>query len=273
MDDSASLNVVAPGFKEHPKVRHCIRLRQFYTLTPRLSRIQTVTGETEVATGFYVTEEDDSPPRGNSGKGSSRNKEVDAKKKARDLKEKTKHGLDNAEEKAKRGLDYAEEEGEHLWDIAKERLLRPGVAGGLLGLINVGLIGTASYAFYTEPSLRRNTRFISTLAISSAAILGLEGFAAERYSQTESGQEEARRAKSEGAAVWRHTKEVVLRPGVLRGIVGVVNVGVLGTVGWYSYINWDAPRWDRKIVSMVGCGLLSLWGAEGVVAEMVRETR
>ncbi len=54
-------------------------------------------------------------------------------------------------------------------------------------------------------------------------------------------------------------------PGVLGGIVGAVNVGILGTVGWYAYINWDAPRWDRKVVSAVGCGLLTLWGAEGCV--------
>lgn len=229
--------------------------------------LQTVTGEGVIATEYYVSEEDDNASRR---QGSFIPKEADAKKKARKVTE-----------KAKRELDRAEAEGEHLWDVAKEQLLRPGVAGGLIGLsesilrlvpdnieqisfaVNVGLIGSASYALYTDPFLRRDTRFLSTLAVSSLAILGIEGFAADKYAQTESGRVEAQRAKAEGAAVWRHTREVVLRPGVLSGIVGVVNVGILGTVGWFGYANWDAPRWDRKVVSAVGCGLLTLWGVEG----------
>ena len=126
-------------------------------------------------------------------------------------------------------------------------------------------MGAASYNLYAKPELRTNTRFLSTLAISTLSILGLESFAAERYVRTPEGKEEAKRAKAEGAAVYRHTKEVVLRPGVLGGIVGALNLLVLGGVGCAAYQNWDAPRWDRKIVSAVSVGLLALWGGEGYV--------
>lgn len=138
-----------------------------------------------------------------------------------------------------------------------------GTADDFSAAVNVGLLGAASYQLYTKPEFRRDTRVLSTLAVSSAAILGLEGFAADRYAKTPRGQAEAKRAKKEGAAVYRHTREVVMRPGVLGGIVGVVNVGVLGAVGWFAYTNWDAPRWDRRIVSAVTAGLIALWGGEG----------
>lgn len=77
--------------------------------------MQTVTGETDINITEMRTYDDAGKP--------VQVKDKDAKKKARDLKEKAKHDLDRAEE-----------EGEHLWGIAKEQLLRPGVAGGLVGL-------------------------------------------------------------------------------------------------------------------------------------------
>ena len=30
-----------------------------------------------------------------------------------------------------------------------------------------------------------------------------------------------------------------------------MNTAVLGAVGFYSYKHWDAPRWDRRVVSAV----------------------
>ena len=42
-----------------------------------------------------------------------------------------------------------------------------------------------------------------------------------------------------------------------------VNAGILGTVGYFSYTNWDRPTWDRRIVSAVSVGLLTLWTGEG----------
>lgn len=44
-----------------------------------------------------------------------------------------------------------------------------------------------------------------------------------------------------------------------------VNAGILGTVGYFSYANWDRPTWDRRIVSAVSVGLLTLWTGEGYV--------
>ncbi len=43
----------------------------------------------------------------------------------------------------------------------------------------------------------------------------------------------------------------------------VVNVGILGTVGYFSYKNWNLPKWDRKTVSSVVVGLIALSAAEG----------
>lgn len=42
-----------------------------------------------------------------------------------------------------------------------------------------------------------------------------------------------------------------------------MNASVLGAVGYLSYTNWDRPSWDRRIVSAVSVGLLTLWGSEG----------
>lgn len=193
-------------------------------------------------------------------------------------------------------LDEARAEGLYLWELTKHALLRPGVAGGLVGLgmylqwslsasrsctfpVNIGLLAGAGRAFYAQPDLRRNTTVISSVVAGTIALLSVEGFAAEKYRQTPSGREEERRAKEEGTLIYKHVREIVLRPGVLGGLVGlskslsalqkvfltvlVVNAGILGTVGYFSYINWDRPTWDRRTVSAVSVGLLALWGGEG----------
>lgn len=139
--------------------------------------------------------------------------------------------------------------------------------------VNVGLLGYASYALYTSPALRRDTRILTIGGISLAALFGAEGYAAERYAQTPRGKEERRKAKKEGAAFYRHTREVVLRPKVLGGVVGLLNVGILGGIGYSAYTNWDAPRWDRRVVSAVTVGLLGLWAGEGILAEKYTEQR
>ena len=41
---------------------------------------------------------------------------------------------ENLKKKAKKQLHHAEEEGTYLWNYLSERLLRPGVAGGLIGI-------------------------------------------------------------------------------------------------------------------------------------------
>lgn len=42
--------------------------------------------------------------------------------------------MHRAADNAKKDLHKAEAESEHIWEIAKERLLQPHVAGGLMGV-------------------------------------------------------------------------------------------------------------------------------------------
>lgn len=155
--------------------------------------------------------------------------------------------------KKNRRLREAEAEGLYLWSITKHYLFRPGVAGGLVGLcmccfchlsrradnilaVNIGLLAGATRAFYTQPHLRSDRKFIASTAAAALAILGVEGFAAEKYHQTPQGQEEARLAKKEGTIIYKvsilaiglsilipfkHLRENVLRPGVLGGFLGL----------------------------------------------------
>ncbi|CDO69192.1 hypothetical protein BN946_scf185042.g94 [Trametes cinnabarina] len=174
------------------------------------------------------------------------------------------------ESRPRRYLHEAEEEGSYLWNVAKYYILQPGVAGGLLGLLNLGLIGGAAYTYYTKPHLRRDTRAIAATVAAALSLLGAEGYAAEKYRETPRGQREAEKAKKEGAALYRVAREHILRPGVLGGLLGVLNAGVLGAVGYFSYINWDRPYWDRRTVSAVTVGLLTLWTGEGFLAERYR---
>ncbi|KAG8935404.1 hypothetical protein FRC01_000010 [Tulasnella sp. 417] len=171
----------------------------------------------------------------------------------------------------KKKFEEAEEEGLELWAEVKERMLRPGTLGGLIGIVNVGLIGAAGYELYNKPHLRSDTRALATAGISGLILLGAEGYLAEAYRKTAAGQEEERRAREEGAALYRRTKDIVLRPGVLGGIVGVVNVGILGGVGYISYVHWDKPNWDRRTVSAVTVGLITLFTGEGYLAEQYKE--
>ncbi|EKM54370.1 uncharacterized protein PHACADRAFT_196799 [Phanerochaete carnosa HHB-10118-sp] len=178
-----------------------------------------------------------------------------------------------AADAAKRYVHEAEEESLHLWTVAKQYLLRPGVAGGLLGIFNLGLLSWTGYALYMKPSLRRETRFLTSAAAAAVTILGAEGYAAERYRETPAGREEGRRARAEGAGLYRAVRVNLLRPGVLGGLLGLLNTAVLGTVGFFAYKHWDASRWDRRIVSAVSIGLLALWSGEGYVAEQYKTTR
>ncbi|KAI0823391.1 hypothetical protein BC628DRAFT_1325257 [Trametes gibbosa] len=165
--------------------------------------------------------------------------------------------------KPRRYLKEVEDEGFYLWNVAKHYILRPSVAGGLLGLLNLGVLGGTAYTFYTKPHLRRDTRAIASTVAAALTLFGAEGFAAEKYRETPRGRREAEKAKKEGAALYRVAREHILRPGVLGGLLGVVNAGILGAVGYFSYINWDRPYWDRRTVSAVSVGLLTLWSGEG----------
>ncbi|TFK44618.1 hypothetical protein BDQ12DRAFT_730653 [Crucibulum laeve] len=175
--------------------------------------------------------------------------------------------------KSKKRLQEVEAEGAYIWETAKHYLFRPGVAGGLIGLLNVGLLAGTGRAFYLQPRLRRDTTAITSAIAATFALFSIEGYAAEKYRKTPRGQAEERRAREEGAIVYRHIREQVLRPGVLGGLVGIVNTAILGTVGYFSYVNWDKPTWDRRTVSAVTIGLLGLWTGEGYLTERYRKDR
>ncbi|KAF8161018.1 hypothetical protein B0H34DRAFT_788187, partial [Crassisporium funariophilum] len=168
--------------------------------------------------------------------------------------------------KSSRRLQEVEAESLYIWETAKHYLIRPGVAGGLVGIVNIGLLALAGRTFYMRPHLRRDATAISSAVAATIALISAEGFAAEKYRNTPQGREDERKVKNEGALIFRHLHDQILRPGVLGGLVGLINSAVLGTLGYFAYINWNKP-WDRRTISAVSVGLLSLWGGEGFLAE------
>ncbi|KAF8844264.1 hypothetical protein BDN67DRAFT_963000 [Paxillus ammoniavirescens] len=166
-----------------------------------------------------------------------------------------------------RRLQEAALEVNYLWQLTKQCLLRPGVAGGLVGLVNVGLLSGAGYALYTKPHLRGDKTAISSAVGGALLLLGAEGYAVEKYRKTSYGKEEERQ---DGTLVHQRIREQILRPGVLSNTVGLINAGIIGLVGYFSYINWDKPRWDRNIVMAVSVGLLTLWRGESYLSRRCR---
>ncbi|KAG1839826.1 hypothetical protein DFJ58DRAFT_811499 [Suillus subalutaceus] len=162
--------------------------------------------------------------------------------------------------KKNRRFQEAQAEGIYLWEVTKHYL-------------NIGLLSSVGYGFYTKPSLRRNLTAISSAAAGALLLIGTEGYAAEKYRQTPIGRQEERRAREEGTLIYMQLREHVFRPGVLGGLVGLVNTAILGAVGYYSYSNWHKPKWNRDVVTAVAFGLLTLWGGEGYLAERYRAER
>lgn len=146
--------------------------------------------------------------------------------------------------------------------------------------VNIGLLSSVGYAFYTKPDLRRNFTVIGSAAAGTLLLIGTESYAAEKYRETPRGRQEERRAREEGTLLYKQFHEHVFRPGVLGGLVGLgqrrtyfarllkvhtpqANTAILGAVGYYSYANWDKPKWNRDVVTAVSLGLLTLWSGEG----------
>ncbi|KAG8767859.1 hypothetical protein FRC15_005452 [Serendipita sp. 397] len=174
-------------------------------------------------------------------------------------------------EQAKDKVRKFEDEGKDLWAVTKEKLFQPAVAGGLFSIVNLGVLGGLGYLFYTEPSYRQDYRIIGGSVAGVVVLFGAEGAMAESYLQTPEGQREKQRVEEEGSALYRQTREIVLRPGVFGGILGVVNVGILGGLGYLSYKHWDEPVWDRRYVGGISAGTLALFTAQGYLAEQYRE--
>ncbi|OAX44170.1 hypothetical protein K503DRAFT_789071 [Rhizopogon vinicolor AM-OR11-026] len=172
--------------------------------------------------------------------------------------------------KGSKRLQEAQAEGTYLWEVTKHYLLRPGIAGGLVGLANIGLLSSVGYAFYTKPDLRRNFTAIGSAAGGTLLLIGTEGYAIEKYRGI---FEKKRRIGEQDTLIYKQFREHIFRPGVLGGLVGLVNTAILGAVGYYSYVNWDKSKWNRDVVTTVSLGLLALWGGEGYLAECYRTVR
>jgi len=164
--------------------------------------------------------------------------------------------------KAKAELEEAESKLAPYWEKTKEVVLRPGTLGGLMGVVNVGLLGTLGYFAYTRKDQPWDRRIVGGAVAGTLALFGAEGYVTESYLQTPEGKQEAERAKNEGSKFYLEAKERILRPQVASGLVGALNLAILGTVGYFSYKHWNQP-WDRRVVSAVTVGLLGLSGLEG----------
>lgn len=42
-----------------------------------------------------------------------------------------------------------------------------------------------------------------------------------------------------------------------------VNLGILGTLGYFSYEHWNEAQWDRRYVAAITAGTLALFAGEG----------
>lgn len=119
-----------------------------------------------------------------------------------------------------------------------------------------------------------------------AGLFLVEGEVAAAYARTPQGQQELARARREGHYLYNRTKEVVLRPKVAGGLLGVgtylhhnsvgfnkliniplVNVAVLGTLGYTVYTHWDLDVFTKKNVSIATIGLITWFSAQGFAVE------
>lgn len=76
--------------------------------------------------------------------------------------------------------------------------------------MNLGVIGYAGYTFYSEPHLRRSPQALSATVAGSVALLGLEGYGAEKLRQEH--------GKDDAAVVAQYFRE---NPGMFQGLLGV----------------------------------------------------
>jgi len=136
------------------------------------------------------------------------------------------------------------------FSVIQEVVLRPTVAGGLIGVVNLGIIGYTGYAFYTEAQIRRNPRVLSASIAGSVALLGLEGYVVEELRRNEGGDD--------AAIVAQYFRE---NPSKLQGLFGALNVGVVGLTSFIMYKNWH--ELDARTVTAVAGGIATLWAGEG----------
>jgi len=177
-------------------------------------------------------------------------------------------GTGSSPPRGERDDKYSDDQTPQRWEKVKDIVLRPSVAGGLVGVANIGLLAGASYAFYMYPRLRRDTKVIVSTIAATFALFGAEGYAVEAR-RGKSGVKAGKRKAREDGSVYGRVGEHVLSSGGLSGVVGLLNVGVLGLVGYLAYTNWKRPSWDRRVVSATSAGLIALWGTEIALSSCV----
>jgi len=100
--------------------------------------------------------------------------------------------------------------------------------------VNIGVLGALGYNIYKKPSLitepRTNIRPLAYISGGLITFFVLEGFIADKYLDTPQGQDELRRAEEEGHLIYNKTKEIILRPKVAGGILGVGELDSVGTL-------------------------------------------
>ncbi|WVQ85945.1 hypothetical protein IAT38_008113 [Cryptococcus sp. DSM 104549] len=193
-----------------------------------------------------------------------------AEKKGKEIGDKAEKKGKEISKKARDEIEKAESALAPYWDKTKDVVLRPGTLGGLIGVVNVGILGTIGYFAYTKKDQRWDPKIVGGAVAGTLALFGAEGYVAESYLETPEGKQEAQRAKEEGSKLYLHAKEVILRPQVAGGLVGALNVAILGAVGYVSYKHWN-ERWDQRTVSAVAVGLLGLSGLEGYAGKVYQE--
>jgi len=144
--------------------------------------------------------------------------------------------------KAKKLARDAEQEAVHWSAVAKELVLRPPVAGGLVGVVNLGLIGYTGYKFYSEPHLRHDHRFVTSTIAGSMILLGLEGYGAQTFAPV----------REEEDVLVQYVRQ---NPKSTRTLLSVLNVGIMGATGYLTYSKWD--RWDNRTFATLAGGLVS----------------
>lgn len=87
--------------------------------------------------------------------------------------------------------------------------------------VNIGLLSSVGYAFYTKPDLRRNFTAIGSAAVGTLLLIGTEGCAAEKFREIHRGHQGERPTREEGILFYKHFREQFFRPGVLGGSIGL----------------------------------------------------
>ncbi|KAF9653784.1 hypothetical protein BDM02DRAFT_1069769 [Thelephora ganbajun] len=156
--------------------------------------------------------------------------------------------------KAKKLAHDVEKEAIHWSAVVQELVLRPSVAGGLVGVVNLGLIGYAGYKFYNEPHLRQDHMFLTSTIASAAVVIGLEGYGAQTFAPV----------REEEDVLIQYVRQ---NPKATRTLFAVLNVGILGATGYLAYSKWN--RWDNRTFVTLAAGLASFGLGESYLVSHV----